>query len=263
MTKGDLETLRRWFMGYLDRFRKENGELHPLLALKRSHSFRVAENARYIATALRLTEGERCLAEAAGLVHDVGRFTQFIRYGSFRDADTVDHGMEGRQVLEAGGIALFLNPGDCEDLFYAVEYHNRKQAELPINFDEEKDRLLRLLRDADKIDIIEVVLRAVAADGFQDLPEMLPHIVLSRKVSPCVMKAARETKSLAIGQVVTLSDFLILIVTWFSDLNYSPTRELAVKRDVLYRLRRELPNTKAVRNLFADIDEAMNVQGWV
>jgi hypothetical protein len=40
-------------------------------------------------------------------------------------------------------------------------------------------------------------------------------------------------------------------------MNYPPTRRLTVQRDILPRIRRELPDTKAVRELFAGITEAM------
>lgn len=233
--------------------------MHPLLELKFTHSLRVAENANHIAEVLCLSETERYMAEGAGVVHDVGRFVQFVRYGSFRDTDTVDHGKEGRRVLEEAELSLVIDPRHREDLYHAVEYHNRRRTELPISFNAGRDRLLRILRDADKLDIMEVVLEAVSKDGFHDLPEMLPHIVLSRKISPGVMKAAQETNSLSIAQVATLSDFLILIATWFYDLNYPATRALAVQRDVLYRLRRQLPDTKAVGDLFIRIDETMSL----
>ena len=40
-------------------------------------------------------------------------------------------------------------------------------------------------------------------------------------------------------------------------MNYPPTRRLAVKRGILPRIRRELPDTKPVRGLFAGITEEL------
>ena len=131
MTKKGQDTLRTWFESYIDRFRDRDGFLHSMLELKRCHSLRVAGNARFIAAALSLPESEQRLAEGVGLVHDVGRFTQFARYGSFRDADTVDHGAEGRRVLEEQDLFFLPDSGDRERLFCVVEYHNRKQTDIP------------------------------------------------------------------------------------------------------------------------------------
>ena len=201
MTKEGQDSLRTWFERYIDRFRDREGVLSPLLDLKHAHSLRVAENAAFIAAALSLPETERRLAEGAGLVHDVGRFTQFTRHGSFRDADTVDHGAEGRMVLEAQDLSFLPDPGDRERLLCVVEYHNRKRTDIPSGLSPGQDRFLRLIRDADKLDIMELVLRAVAADGFQDLPGMLPHIRLCRELSPGVLTEAEKTGSVSNGNL--------------------------------------------------------------
>lgn len=257
MTKEEQDSLQTWFELYTDRFRDKDGGLHPLLELKRCHSLRVAGNARCIAEALRFSLSERCLAETAGLLHDVGRFTQFVRYGSYRDSDTVDHGAEGRRVLEEQKRSLLPDPADRELILCVVEYHNRKQTDIPNGLSPEKTRFLSLIRDADKLDIMELVLRAVVLDGFQDLREMLPHIRLCRELSPGVLAEAAKTGSVSNGNLTTLSDFLVMMATWCYDMNYPPTRRLAIKRGILPRIRRELPDTKPVRNLFEGITEAL------
>ncbi|MBN1830018.1 MAG: HD domain-containing protein [Deltaproteobacteria bacterium] len=253
MTQEEQDSLQRWFEHYTDQFRDQDGVLRPLLELKRCHSLRVAGNARFIADALKFSESERRLAETAGLVHDVGRFTQFVRYGSFRDSDTVDHGAEGRRVLEEQGQSFLPDPENRELLLCVVEYHNRKRTDIPCGLSPEKNRFLSLIRDADKLDIMELVLRAVVNDGFQDLREMLPHIRLSRELSTGVLAEAVKTGSVSNGHLATLSDFIVMMATWYYDMNYPPTRQLAVKRGILHRIRCELPDTKPVRELFAGI----------
>lgn len=257
MTKEEQDSLQAWFELYTDQFRDQDGGLHPLLELKRCHSLRVAGNARCIAEALRFSLSERRLAETAGLLHDVGRFTQFVRYGSYRDSDTVDHGAEGRRVLEEQNRSLLPDPADRELMLCVVEYHNRKQTDIPKGLGPEKARFLSLIRDADKLDIMELVLRAVVLDGFQELREMLPHIRLCRELSPGVLAEATKTGSVSNGNLITLSDFLVMMATWCYDMNYPPTRRLAIKRGILPRIRRELPDTKPVRDLFVGITEAL------
>jgi len=257
MTKEEHVSLQIWFEHYANRFCDKDGGLHPLLELKRRHSLRVAENARFIAEALEFSEPEQRLAETAGLLHDVGRFTQFAMYGTFRDADTVDHGAEGRRVLEEQDRSFLPDPEDWELLLCVVEYHNRKQTDIPKGLSPGKTRFLSLIRDADKLDIMELVLRAVVLDGFQDLREMLPHIRLCRELSPGVLAEATKTGSVSNGNLITLSDFLVMMATWCYDMNYPPTRRLAIKRGLLPRIRRELPDTKSVRDLFVGITEAL------
>lgn len=229
MTKEEQNSLQTWFEHYTNQFRDQDDVLHPLLELKRCHSLRVAGNARFIADALKFPESERRLAETAGLVHDAGRFTQFVRYGSFRDSDTVDHGVEGRRLLEEQDPSFLPVSGDRELLLCVVEYHNRKRTDIPRGLSPEKNRFLSLIRDADKLDIMELVLQAVEIDGFQDLREMLPHIRLSRELSPGALAEAAKTGSVSNGNLTTLSDFLVMMATWCYDMNYPPTRRLAVK----------------------------------
>ena len=255
MAESEQVTLHCWFDRYVNRFRNRAGDLPPMLELKRSHSLRVAGNARHLAATLRLSDAEQRLAEGAGLLHDVGRFSQFAQYGSFRDAETVNHGVEGRRILEAQEAFSLFDAGEWGRLLWAVEYHNRKQVDIPGGLGGGPDRLLCLIRDADKLDVMEIVLQSIAADGFQDLPDMLPHIGLERKVSPDVLMDAIKTKSVTIEHLATLSDLLVMMATWFYDLNYPTTRRLAEERDVLMRIRRELPDVKGVDELFAGIAE--------
>jgi hypothetical protein len=131
MTAKEYSALCAWFEGYAAAFR-ENGVLHPMLELKRLHSLRVAENAGLIASKLGQGPGEIELARAAGLLHDAGRFTQFARYGSFSDTDTVDHGARGRRVLEEEESLPFHDAGERRRLFCAVQYHNRRTEDIPV-----------------------------------------------------------------------------------------------------------------------------------
>ena len=174
MTEEECNSLTTWFDRYVDLFRDGTGLLPTALELKRTHSLRVSDNARLIARALAMPEEEQHLAEGAGLVHDVGRFPQFAKYGSFRDADTVDHGAEGRRILEEQNLSFIRSSEERRNLFCAVEFHNRNQKDIPQDLTPGQSRVLHLIRDADKLDILELVLDSVDADGFRELPHMLP-----------------------------------------------------------------------------------------
>jgi len=253
MTEKDLEFLKVWFKRSVDAFRNKNGVLHPMLELKLSHSLRVAENARLIAVSLGIPTEDQYIAEGVGLLHDVGRFTQFARYGSFRDSDTVDHGYEGYRILELQNPPLLRDSQEWRLLLFAVLHHNKKRMDIPDISAHKQERLLRLVRDADKIDIMELVLNSVSANGFQDLPLMLPHIRLSRDLSPEVLEEAENRQTVSTGNLSTLADFLIMIATWFHDLNYLPALQMAVQRNILFRIEQELPKTRKVENILRNI----------
>jgi len=97
---------------------------------------------------------------------------------------------------------------------------------------------------------------------FECYVNMLPHILLCRELSSGVLKEAVKTKSVSSGNLTTLGDFLAMMATWFYDLNYPATRQLAVRRDILGRIRRDLPDVRTVRGLFSDIDQTLPKSGW-
>jgi len=259
MTEKERDFLEIWFRDYVDRFRDSQGLLHPMLELKRSHSLRVAKNAKLIAVDLRLSEAEQRNAEVAGLIHDVGRFEQFERYLSFRDADTTDHGFEGYRILKAQEPPLVEDFTLWELLLCAVLHHNKRRIDLPSDISRGQEQLLWLVRDADKLDIMEIVLNSVASDGFRDFAVMLPNIRLTHDLSPEVLEEVQNTRSVSSDNLSTMADFLVMTASWFYDLNYIPTWRMAMDRDVLLRIRRLLPETRAVDKMFADIIDLMPI----
>ncbi|PIU20687.1 MAG: hypothetical protein COT18_00945 [Elusimicrobia bacterium CG08_land_8_20_14_0_20_59_10] len=256
MTGGEYAALAGWFEQYMSGFR-EGGVLLPALEIKRGHSLRTAENAALIAAGLGYGGEEELLARAAGLLHDAGRFTQFAQHGSFRDAGTLDHGLEGRRVLEEKMPDVLKNPEEKEALLCAVSWHNRRTEDIPRDLPSGRSALLKLVRDADKLDIFDIVLRSVEADGFRELPAMLPNIKLSRNLTPGVLAKVLNRESPASGELSTLADFLLSTASWFFDLNYLPSRRLAVERGVLRGFRRELPRGAELDRFFAEIEKVL------
>lgn len=253
MTENSQLFLTDWFERYVDRYRNPGGLLPFALELKYTHSRRVAENAWLIAQGLDLTATCVQMAYVCGLVHDSGRFSQHEQYGSFHDADTIDHGLAGRRALEASDASLHFSSDEWEAIICAVEYHNKKTSDLPVNLPPESERLLLITRDADKLDIMDLVLQSIVRDGFRELSEMLPHISPSRELTPAVMEEFQKNNTVSIGGLATITDFLVMMASWFYDLNYLPSRRLAIQRNLLGRLERELPDHPVIRHLFAGI----------
>lgn len=257
MTVNSRILLTDWFERYVDRYRDSGGLLPFALELKYTHSRRVAENARLIAQELGLSPEDIQLSHVCGLVHDVGRFSQLEQFGSFHDADTLDHGLAGRQALEASDASSHYSSEEWYAINCAVEYHNKKTSNLPVNLPRKSERLLLIIRDADKLDIMDLVLQSVARDGFRELSEMLPHISPSRKLTPSILEEFQKNNTVSIGSLATITDFLVMLGSWFYDLNYPPSRRLAIQRNLPGRLESELPDNPVVHHLFAEIRNAL------
>ena len=74
------------------------------IKLKIDHTYRVAGLCRSIAKSLNLSEADVDIAWLLGMLHDIGRFEQIRRFGTFSDADSVDHAEFGADLLFKEGL---------------------------------------------------------------------------------------------------------------------------------------------------------------
>lgn len=124
------------------------------------HTLRVARIAQVIALDLKMSREDVGLAWFIGILHDIGRFEQERRYGTFVDSESVDHAALGADILFCDGLIDRFPPDGlpegwrsiCE---MAVRLHNK--LEIPEGPDERTRLFCRLIRDADKADIFRVV----------------------------------------------------------------------------------------------------------
>ena len=128
------------------------------ITLKIDHTFRVASIADRIAGSLK---ADRDFAWFLGLLHDIARFEQHTRYGTFKDAKSVDHAEFGADLLFRGDRLIDAFPKytgipDWESVAEtAIRLHNKLN--LPDGLDKTTYLYSTILRDADKCDIFRVL----------------------------------------------------------------------------------------------------------
>ena len=133
---------------------------NPMIALKISHTYRVASLAERIAKSLEQGEEISDFAWLLGLLHDIGRFEQVRQYGTFMDAKSVDHAEFGADLLFSDHLidrfpAESLPEGWLQITETAIRLHNKLN--LPDDLEGLTLTMAKILRDADKIDIFRVV----------------------------------------------------------------------------------------------------------
>ncbi len=143
-----------------DEYTKKYDLSNSMNRLKADHTLRVADNCETIAASLSLSEGRRDFAWLMGLLHDIGRFEQVKRYGTFVDSVSVDHAEFGADLLFKedlinGYCAEMLSRQDLRVLETAIRLHNKLK--LPEDLDDETRLFCNIIRDADKADIFRVV----------------------------------------------------------------------------------------------------------
>ena len=152
--KINLEKAREEFKRYVSEFNLEEN----MISLKYAHSFRVAETSKELGTYVRDNIDGSVnveLAELIGLLHDIGRFEQFKRYGVCEDRDTLDHALLGVQILKENDYIYKFCPIEHlqDTMLIAIYYHNKFS--LPDGYEGPNMVQSRIIRDSDKLDILQ------------------------------------------------------------------------------------------------------------
>lgn len=85
------------------------------IKLKIDHTYRVAGLCQRIAESLGLSETDVDIAWLLGMLHDIGRFEQIRRFGTFNDAQSVDHAEFGADLLFKEGLIRKFAEGYYEE----------------------------------------------------------------------------------------------------------------------------------------------------
>lgn len=130
----------------------------PKIRLKYEHTFRVADISEKIASSIPdMSNDDINLAWLIGMLHDIGRFEQVRRFGTFYDKDSVNHAMFGADLLfdnEKKDPRLIFDIPDPSIVETAIRNHSSYI--LPDNLTERELLFCNIIRDADKLDIIRV-----------------------------------------------------------------------------------------------------------
>jgi len=154
--KINLDKAREEFKRYVSGYNMEEN----MISLKYSHSLRVAEVAKELGIYVRDNVDSSVnveLAELIGLLHDIGRFEQFKRYGVCSDRDTLDHALLGVQILKENDYIYKFCPIEHlqDTMLIAIYYHNKFQ--LPDGYEGPNIVQSRIIRDSDKLDILQLM----------------------------------------------------------------------------------------------------------
>jgi hypothetical protein len=246
MDQNELISLKGWFAGYCASFSLPTEVDQRNIDIKRKHTHEVCLNALRIAGDLGLDGQETRLSEAIALVHDVGRFPQYQQYQTFDDSISINHAILGAKVLLENNVLGDLPKNDQDVIVRSVTLHN--VFSLPEGLDETSLLFARLIRDADKLDILRVVIeyfeqnegeRAQAvALGLPDMPERY-----SPEVLACLVRGEMARKE----SLTTLNDFKLLQLAWLYDLNFTCTLRMVRERDYIRKIAEMLPRNEEIR----------------
>ncbi|MBF0456552.1 MAG: HD domain-containing protein [Nitrospirae bacterium] len=249
MKEEDLIYFKSWFSDFCARYYFDDIDDQRNITLKEQHTKNVCSNMVEIARAHYIDPNDVLLAEAVALFHDTGRFPQYARWKTFRDAVSVNHGLLGAETLLKEQVLVALPADEQTLIIQAVKYHNAYK--IPAFQTAETIKFLKMIRDADKLDIWEVFielfslppeLRASAATlGFPD----------TDGYSGGLITCIKDKRIGNLKNVRSVNDYKILLLTWIFDINYEKSFRLINDRDYIARISEYLPRNDEIGEITA------------
>lgn len=196
----DREALKVVFLNYAERYDTKN----VMIRHKIEHTLRVAELSERYAEALGMGSSDAAWAWFFGLLHDIGRFEQVRRFGTFVDSQSVDHAELGADILFGDGLIGEFSVEEPPETWTAmaeqvIRLHNKLT--LPETLDARTRRFAEILRDADKTDIFRVIAGIPFEErigsskaSFAEAGEANPEVMACVAEHRCVPRQLRHSR---------------------------------------------------------------------
>ena len=148
MIDNAIEEFNNYTSNYLD--------YGKMIELKINHTHRVVSLCGKIARSINLSKKEVDISKLIGLLHDIGRFEQWKRFNTYSDKKSIDHADLGVEVLRKDDYLrkYIIDTKYDKVILNSIKYHNKYT--IPSNLDEKTSVFSKLIRDADKIDILNI-----------------------------------------------------------------------------------------------------------
>lgn len=227
------------------------------IKLKIDHTYRVAGLCQRIAESLGLSESDVDIAWLLGMLHDIGRFEQIRRFGTFNDAQSVDHAEFGADLLFKEGLIRKFAEGyyeecelarswneEAEQIIKNNEHHNKDTGLLEMairqhnkyrvkeDLTERQRMFCDILRDADKVDIFKVNADIPMEIIYDVTTEELKNGVITKEVLESFYKKETVLKSVRRSAV----DHIVGHISLLFELVYKESYRQAKEQGYVYKL---------------------------
>jgi|SRR5208283_842893 len=254
MNRDDLIFFRQWFSGYCASFHEMDDEDRKNLILKEQHTEKVCANILSIAGEESFSPNSVMIAEAIALFHDVGRFPQYAVYRTFRDSTSVNHGQLGAELLCDAGVLKRLPVREQEIITTAVKFHNAFKT--PDLADSDSIPFLKLVRDADKLDIWRVFFEYFCESPADNRPSAVGlSLPDTPEYSREVLDRIFNRQLVALSLLKTLNDFKLTLLSWVYDINFRFSLRRAVEERYIDRVAATLPQTDEIMRVVSFVHE--------
>jgi len=256
MNKKDIVDFKKWFTTYVSGYYKNDPEYDRPVRLKEDHTKEVCRDIIMLGEELGLSDQDMILAEVMALFHDIGRFKQYALYGTFNDRISENHARLGLGVLARHSVLSACTREEKRLISKAIAYHNASS--LPQGSDARQRFFMRLIRDADKLDVWRVLV-----DYYKER-EKRPSAALelglseSPTCSPDVLNALFEHRFAFMQDAKTTDDVKLIQISWVFDLNFLPSIQTVKKRRYIEKLSALLPQAEEIKEAIKQVQDYMD-----
>ena len=222
----DIKKSKDEFMKYTNNYDIENENIER----KIYHSLRVMEISKKIATNMGLENEKIELATLIGLLHDIGRIEQFKIYQTYSDLESIDHGDLGADILKQNNfIRNFIKEAKYDEIILkSVQNHNKYKIADDLN--KEEKLFCKIVRDADKIDILYEAIEIFWKKGREEIQnDLISDKVYNEFLNKKLIKKDKNMKKNGI-------DKLVLMLAFVFDINFHESLEILKKEDYLNKI---------------------------
>ena len=234
------EFLRTFFNKFTQGFLGDDDDLTRNTILKRDHTLRVCTLSAGIASSLEMTADDEAAALVVALLHDIGRFEQYRDHRTFSDLHSENHSLIALRVIETHALLSPLHDADARVIRRAIELHNAQ--DLPCGLDARTLMHAKLIRDADKLDILPIVLDYHATRHIEKNPAMEGKLPDTPGFSPEVVEKILASETISNGIRRNQNDVLLVQMAWLMDLNFPWSYCYAAQQRFAERMRALLPD---------------------
>ena len=219
------------FETYVHEFDLTNFDLER----KYRHSYRVMKLIEKLARSLKLSEEDVTLACIIGILHDIGRFEQLKETDSYDDSK-FEHADFGVHYLKKSHFLEQCHVPDAwhSIIFTAIQLHNKYQ--IPEHLDEKTLLFTKLIRDADKIDILRLALEK----NHESTGEIRKQVI----------DEFYQKKQIHILPDFSKKEFVLVRLGFFYDLNFRKSFELVKEDDFLNKYYERLNRPEELKCYF-------------
>jgi len=236
-----LQQLKTWFISYSESFLNLSESYRENIQLKIDHTYRVIDEIKELSKSLDLSKEDTNLAEVIALFHDVGRFEQYAKYRTFSDKRSENHSIIGVNELRNNHVLDDLKSGHQDFIFRCILYHNR--ASLPINETPKSLLFAKLIRDADKLDVFQLILNYYENKHEKRNTSMELELPDNEGFNYVIFNDLMSERIVLFDDVKNLNDFKLLQLGWLFDINFAHTFKKIRDNKYISRLLKQLPLT--------------------